>query len=95
MRVFGLTQINTIHMGASLLGHIHIHIEEAHRVSKVVLGARIQHQHGIVGRGVWVRLLVSVWPLGSVQHLADAETSSSSLGAQHPRGVRQDGQNFV
>lgn len=93
--MFGLTQINTIHMGASLLGHVHIHVEEAHRVSKVVPGARIQHQHGIVGRGVWVRLLVSVWPLGSVQHLADAETSSSSFGAQHPGGVWQDGQNFV
>ena len=90
-----LTQVNAIQMCAPLLCHIHIYIEEDHWVPKVLPRARVQHQHGIMGRGAWERLLVSEWTLSSVQHLADGVTSPW-FGVHHPTwGVRQDGQNFV
>lgn len=94
VNVCWLTQVNAIQMGASLLCHIHIHIEEDHWVPKVLPRTRVKHQHGIMGCGVRERLLVSVWTFSSIQHLADAETPPC-FGAHHPRwGVRQDGQNF-
>lgn len=83
-------------MGAPFLGHIDVEVEEAQRVSKVLSRTGVQHQHGIVGRGLRVRLLVPVGPLGPVQHLAKAEASSSGFGAQQGgRGVRQDSQDLV
>lgn len=95
-RAFPLTQIYTIHMGAPLLGHIDVQVEEAQRVSKVFSRTGVQHQHCIVGRGLSERLRVPVGSLGSVQHLAQAVASSSRLGAQQGgRGVGQDGQDFV
>lgn len=93
---FRLTQINTVHVGAPLLGYVDVQVEEAQRVSEVLPGTGVQHQHGIMGRGLGERLLVPVGPLGSVQPLAQAEASSSSFGAQQGgRGVGQDGQNFL
>lgn len=90
-----LTQVNAIQVGASLLGHVHVHIEEDHWVPKVLPGAGIQHQHSIMGRGAGERLVVPVWPFGAVQRLADAETATR-FGARCPgRGVRQDGHDFV
>ena len=83
MSVCRLTQVNAIQVGASLLCHIHVHVEEDHRVSKVFPGAGIQDQHGVVGRGGGKSLLVSVGALPAVQHLADAETSPR-FGAHHP-----------
>lgn len=83
-------------MGAPLLGYVDVQVEEAQRVSEVLPGTGVQHQHGIMGRGLRERLLVPVGPLGSVQPLAQAEASSSSFGAQQGgRGVGQDGQNFL
>lgn len=84
-------------MGAPLLGYVDVQVEEAQRVSKVLPGTGVQHQHGIVGRGLGERLLVPVGTLGSVQHLAQAEAPPScSFGAQQGgRGVGQDGQNFL
>lgn len=83
-------------MGAPLLGHIDVQVEEAERVSKVLSGTGVKHQHGIVGRGLGERLLVPVGPLGSVQHLAQAVASSARFGAQQGgRGVGQDGEDFV
>lgn len=70
-------------MCAPLLCYIHIYIEEDHWVPKVLPRARIQHQHGIMGRGARERLLVSEWTFSSVQHLADAVTSPL-FGAHHP-----------
>lgn len=59
-KVLQLTQIIAIQMGASLLCHIHVHIEKAHRVPKVLPRARIQHQHSIMGHRTWEQLMASV-----------------------------------
>lgn len=81
-------------MGASLLRHIHIHVEKNQRMPKVLLWAGVQHQDGIVSRrGVWGSL-VPGQTLPSVQRSSGAE-ARLQLRAQHPRGVRQDGQNSV
>lgn len=94
-RPFKLTQVNTIQVGAPLLCHIHIHIVEDHRVSEVLSGTGIQHQHGIVSRGAGGVLLVSVDSLPGIHGLAGAEWYSR-IGVDHStRGVRQDGQNFI
>lgn len=77
-----LTQVNAIQVRASLLRHIHIHVEQDHRVPKVLPGARIQHQHGIVGRGAGGRLL-----------LPEPCPQFGARGAA--RGVRQDGHDCV
>lgn len=90
-----LTQVNPIQVGASLLRHIHIHVEKHHRVSKVLLWAGIQHQNGVVSRRAVRGSLVPVQTLPPVQGSPGAETRLR-LRAQHPAGgVRQNGQNLV
>lgn len=70
-------------MGASLLRHIHIYVEEDHRVSKVLPRARVQDQNSIVGRGGSERRLVLVESVPSVQHPPNTKTSAQ-LGGQRP-----------
>lgn len=84
-----LTQVNPIQVGTFLLCHVHVHIKEDHRVSKVLLWWWIQNQNNIMGRGTVEGLVMSV------QHLPNTE-ASPQLGAQHATGkVRQDSQDFV
>lgn len=84
-------------MSAPFLGYIPIHIKQDHRVAKVLPGARIQHQHGVMSCGAWEQILL---PPGAfpIQHRGDA-VSSPGFGLKHPRsgvvGVRKYGQNFV
>ena len=70
-----LTQVNSIQVGASLLRHIYIHVEEDHWVSKVLPWAWIQHQHGIMDCGAREKLLSPVGSFPSIQSLADTESS--------------------
>jgi len=86
-----LTQVDAVLVGAPLLRHVQVHVEEDHRVSEVLPGARVQNQHGVVGRGAGEGLLLPVGSVPSVQHLAEAPPPK--FGAHG--GVRQDGQDLV
>ncbi|TNN39002.1 hypothetical protein EYF80_050826 [Liparis tanakae] len=74
-----------------ILRRIGVHVEEDHRVSEVLPGARVQNQHGVVGRGAGEGLLLPVGSVPSVQHLAEAPPPK--FGAHE--GVRQDGQDLT